>query len=144
MFEEIAMAHRSFALDTSRLRDEARPTNMPFLLEQETVFFVFANLMDLGMTVYLLSHPSAPFYESNPIARSILVEWGVLGLAFFKFSLVVFVCSIAHYIACHKIRSARRLMTAATTIVTCVVIYSAFLSMQATVNLQALAEQFFS
>ncbi|MFO1020325.1 MAG: DUF5658 family protein [Planctomycetales bacterium] len=115
---------------------------MPFLLEQETVFFVFANLLDLGMTVYLLSHPSSAFYESNPIARSILTEWGVPGLALFKFSLVAFVCSIAHYIACHKIRAARGLMTAATAIVTCVVIYSALLSVHTTMDLRILAQQF--
>lgn len=121
------MSYKSFALDSARLRKDLGGATQPFLLEQETVFFVCASLLDLGMTIYLLSSPTQRFYESNPIACEVLFQWGILGLTVYKLFLVSLVCGIGQYIACQRVGVARGLMTLATTIVTCVVIYSALL-----------------
>jgi len=99
----------------------------PFLLSQETVFFVLASLLDLGMTIYLITHPGSIFYESNPIASWVLMNWGIRGMAVFKLSLVSFVCLIGCIIAAQRHDVAVKMMATATAIVSCVVTYSALL-----------------
>lgn len=104
-------------------------TYRPFLLSRETVFFVAMSLLDLGATIFLISQPSTSFYESNPIAAWVLLTWGVRGMAVYKLSLVSLVCCIGWIIAVQQRDTARKLMTTATAIVSCVVIYSAVLYM---------------
>ncbi len=111
----------------------------PLPLARATLFFVLASLGDLGLTTYLIQHPSSSFYESNPVAAWVLFTWGIQGMAIFKLSLVSLVCAIAYRIACERRDVAQKLMSGATLIVSCVIIYSVLLYVGVTTHEQLYA-----
>ena len=94
------------------------------LLLRASTFFVLASLADLALTIYLIRHPSSSFYESNPIASWVLFTWGISGMTIYKLSLVSLVCLIAYIIAFERRDIAQKLMSSASLIVSCVVLYS--------------------
>ncbi len=104
-------------------RDANRPVGNNLLLRAGT-FFVLGSLADLGLTIYMIRHPSDCFYESNPIAAWVLYTWGIRGLSLYKLGLVAFFCCIASVIASVRRDIARRLISSANVIVSCVIIYS--------------------
>ncbi len=106
--------------------EEVRPAEKGLLLRVST-YFVLGSLADLGLTIYLVRHPSFSFYESNPIASWILYSWGILGMAVYKLSLVSLVCLIAYVISSQRRDIAQRLMSSACILVCCVVAYSVML-----------------
>jgi len=91
-------------------------------LESETTWFVLVNVLDVVLTALLIRQRG--FVEGNPIARFFLNHWGVSGMNYFKFAIVMFVAVIAQVIAHYQINTARMLLNAGTLIVGCVVIYS--------------------
>jgi hypothetical protein len=93
-----------------------------FALPLETAIYLFANLMDLVMTVLLLN--TGMFYESNPMADFVLDHWGWEGMVNYKFSLVAVVVFLSQVIAAKRLRTARRLLLFATLVVSGVVVYS--------------------
>jgi hypothetical protein len=103
------------------------------VVQQEMLLFVVVSAMDVLMTVrllYLGDEDRQFFFESNPVARFFLREWGIRGMIYFKFAMVAFVCVLSQIIAQHKPAVARRLLVGATGIVAVVVIYSLFLFLQ--------------
>ncbi|MBA3315351.1 MAG: DUF5658 family protein [Planctomycetota bacterium] len=116
-----------------RLSDETRAKgwfrgHLP--LETETTFFILVNVLDIVLTVALVSltrEQDDRYHEGNPVARFFLDHWGVRGLVYYKMAMVGFVCAIAQLIARRNLAVARRLMYGLTAIVAVVVAYSAFL-----------------
>ena len=98
-------------------------------LETETCFFILVNALDVFMTYALLSH-GPEFQESNPLANSLLANYGFKGMVYFKFILVAFVTIVAQIIARTHPTTARWLLIIGTAIVSLVVIYSCFLWIQ--------------
>ena len=92
-------------------------------LEQETVWFLIANIFDFVMTYELLA--SGHFRESNPFAAYFLNHWGPFkGMLYFKMILVALVCVIAQIVALKKERTARWLLNVGTVITAAVGVYS--------------------
>jgi len=96
-------------------------------LERESMAFLVANVLDVCMTRALLFHDHDLFFESNPVARYVLENWGFDGLVWFKLGIVVFVIAICQIIARQKKDVARRLLQFATLTLSGVVFYSLFL-----------------
>ena len=109
-------------------------TKLP--LETETVRFIFANAMDLFVTYLALNlsasgRTSRPIAEGNPIPLWFINRWGVKGMVYFKFAMVVFIVLLAQYVAQRKMTSARRLLNFGTVVVGGVAIYSVWLLVRA-------------
>jgi hypothetical protein len=101
--------------------------NERFPLESETALFVLVSALDVFMTCILLHHQTADgrqFYESNPIASFFLRQWGLPGMALYKFALVSLVAAIVQFVAGERIVTARRLCGFATVLSCLVVLYS--------------------
>jgi hypothetical protein len=98
--------------------------NLP--LETETAVFILVNVIDVFLTVGLVYHLRT-HGEGNPLARYFLEHWGFQGLAYYKMSLVAFVCLITQYIARSRLTLARRLLYGLILIVGSVDLYSAVL-----------------
>lgn len=95
----------------------------PLQLEHETALFILVSTLDLILTWVLLS--SGLFRETNPFAVVFLLGWGLQGLIFFKFGLVIFICLLAQGIASSRLESGRKVLRIATAVIAVVVIYSA-------------------
>jgi hypothetical protein len=107
----------------------------PLPLETETALFVLASALDVFMTYILLRYQgdhggTTRFYESNPIAHSFFLQWGVPGLVGFKFAMVAFVALITQLIAHSQVASARRVLNFGTIVLVGVVLYSLALYMR--------------
>ena len=108
----------------SQRKPSARPTIWQILfrrklpLEQETIWFIFVNVLDIFLTYLVLQREG--FTEGNPIARFFLYSWGINGLVYFKCAMVAFVVVLAQIIAGKKVETARWLLNLGTLIVTCV------------------------
>lgn len=109
-------------------------TKLP--LETETTRFIFANAMDLFVTYLALNmsasgRTSRPIAEGNPIPLWFINRWGVKGMIYFKFGMVLFIVLLAQYVAQRKMTSARRLLNFGTIVVSGVVVYSLWLLIRA-------------
>jgi hypothetical protein len=105
---------------------------LPLPLQRQSALFLIVSVLDVMMTYILLADiPEVGgrviFYESNPVARYFLKEWGVSGIVYFKFATVAVVEIIAHVVALRRIEVGRRLLEFGTLVVSCVVIYSMLL-----------------
>ena len=101
---------------------------LPLPLQRESALFLIVSVLDVMMTYMLLDDQAGVpgrvvFYESNPVARYFLEGWGLRGIVFFKFAMVMVVEVIAHAIAIKKVEVARRLLEFGTLVVSAVVIY---------------------
>lgn len=113
----------------------------PMLAREETLTFIFVNILDYFMTYIVLyySHmPASPLSqrltESNPIAAYFINHWGpIKGMLGFKLTLVVFVCLITQVIAYRQEETARKVLNLGSFVVGCVVIYSLWLFARAMV-----------
>lgn len=97
------------------------------LLVRGGIFFGLVSLADLVLTIHLVTHPSECYYESNPIASWILYTWGICGLGLYKIGLVTFFFSIVSIIALMRKDVAYRVISSASIITSCVVLYSLLL-----------------
>lgn len=106
---------------------------------EETLTFIFVNLLDYFMTYITLyySHmPNSPLrmrlFESNPIAAYFINHWGPLkGMLGFKLGLVVFVCVVTQAIAHRHEQRAKRVLNLGSLLVGAVVAYSLSLLVRA-------------
>lgn len=96
----------------------------PLLLQNETVYFIFVNCLDIFVTYILLRFGGL---ESNPVADFFLRIGNVTGLVYFKMFVVAFVLVVAHLVSRSSERRARQLIWAGTAIVAAVVVYSLLL-----------------
>jgi hypothetical protein len=92
--------------------------------QDELLLFVFVNALDVFMTYWMIHAHEGVFVESNPIANRFLMEWGPKGLIYFKFSMVAFVCVIAHIVGQYRPELAARFLKLGSVIVAAVVVYS--------------------
>lgn len=97
----------------------------PMVAQDELTLFVLVNAADVFMTYLLLQHGG--FTESNPVALYFIHRWGNKGMVYFKFTVVAFVCLIAHIVGQYRPRLAARFLSLGTMIVGCVVVYSIIL-----------------
>lgn len=110
-------------MKTSRADDTGwRKWLGPTAAQDELVLFVFVNALDVFMTYWLLMQEG--FTESNPIALYFIHHWGIKGMIYFKFSVIAFVCVLAHIIGIYKPETASRMLNVGTLIVAGVVVYS--------------------
>mgnify|MGYP007059381190 CR=1 FL=1 len=102
-------------------------------METPASWFILMNFLDLTMTYILLTRGSQSglrIVESNQVAVYFLNHWGTKGLLGFKLAMVFVVCLIAYVIAFKRPETSRGLMWIGTTIVSAVVVYSAWLYVQ--------------
>ncbi len=92
-------------------------------LEHETALFILVSFLDLIMTATLMFR-SDDIIESNPVAVFFLNRWGLRGLVYFKFGVVLFVCVLTQIIAARDLRKGRFVLMCGTLVVSFVVIYS--------------------
>jgi hypothetical protein len=101
-------------------------------LQRESALFLLVNVLDVMMTFMMLTDVPEPegrvmFYESNPVARWFLKDWGVTGIIAFKFTMVAVVEVIAQVVALRQLQVGRRLLEFGTIVVSLVVLYSMYL-----------------
>ncbi|MCI0464218.1 MAG: DUF5658 family protein [Gemmataceae bacterium] len=89
--------------------------------------FVTLSLTDFLLTWYLLEQRGGRFYESNPVARWFLVQFGWAGLAAFKTAVVLLVVGVALLVSRRRPRTSRRVLTFGCLTTGVVVLYSCFL-----------------
>jgi hypothetical protein len=107
----------------------------PMLARDETLTFIFVNLLDFFMTYVLLyySHlEQGPLqfrlFESNPVAAYFIHRWGLIkGMLGFKLGLVILICIVTQAIAFKNEQTARRVLNLGSLLTGCVVIYSLLL-----------------
>jgi Domain of unknown function (DUF5658) len=104
----------------------------PLPLQRESALFLLASVLDVMMTYLMLWDVPEPegrvmFYESNPVARWFLKDWGLTGIIAFKFTMVAVVEVIAHIVALRQLQVGRRLLEFGTIVVSLVVLYSMYL-----------------
>lgn len=97
----------------------------PLSLHNETSYFIFANFMDLVMTLILLRYSAV---EANPIANYFYQRYGFVGMIGLKIASVSLVCIVAQSIASRSRSKARWLLIGGTILVATVVVYSIFLA----------------
>ncbi len=88
----------------------------------ELTMFVLVNALDVFMTYWMLANGG--FTESNPVALFFIHRWGIRGMVYFKFSVVAFVCVLAHIVGMHNPQLASRFLIFGSLIVGGVVVYS--------------------
>lgn len=101
--------------------------------QDELVLFIFVNALDVFMTYWMLASGNfghGHFVEANPIANWFLSGWGPKGIIYFKFSMVAFVCVIAHIVGQYRPELAARMLKLGSLIVAAVVVYSLMLYLQ--------------
>jgi hypothetical protein len=104
----------------------------PMLAQDETLTFIFVNVLDFFMTYVLLyySHlEQSPLqfrlFESNPVAAYFINHWGLMkGMLGFKLGLVTLICLVTQAIAFRNEQTARRVLNLGSVLTGCVVIYS--------------------
>jgi Domain of unknown function (DUF5658) len=108
----------------------ARQSEVFFYHPQETLILVVVSALDVIMTYYLLTRDDGGFTESNPIAKYFLDRWGMAGMAYFKVSMTLLVCTITQIVARKNSVLAQQVLGLATLIIVAVVIYSVRLHFQ--------------
>lgn len=96
----------------------------PLRLQNDTVYFILINCLDIFMTYILLRFGGM---EVNPVANFFLHRWNFSGLVAFKMAIVAFVLLLAHVVARHNERKGRILLGTGSAIVLIVVVYSAWM-----------------
>jgi len=107
----------------------------PMLAQDETLTYIFVNVLDFFMTYVLLyySHlEQSPLqfklFESNPVAQYFIDHWGLIkGMLGFKLGLVVLICIVTQAIAHKNEQTAARVLNLGSFVTGCVVVYSLFL-----------------
>ena len=118
-------AESVIAAGTIHWRDRlAEFGSKPLPLEDATCMFILVNVLDIFATRILLSIGGS---EANPVAQLFLERWGFHGMIVFKMAMIAFFCVATQWIGQFNLQKAKRLMTFGTTVVSCVVIYSAIL-----------------
>jgi len=124
---------------TSSKQDRHPLLGGPMRVREETLTFIFVNLLDYFMTyisLYFSQMPNSPLrmrlMESNPIAAYFINHWGPLkGMLGFKLGLVVFVCVVTQAIAYKNEQTAARVLNLGSLLVGAVVAYSLWLLVRA-------------
>ena len=98
----------------------------PFVLADESLWFVLVNALDFFMTYVLLAWPETPAYEANPIA-GLFLEWGFRWFVVFKFALTAVVVVCCEAIARRNFRLGRQVLVVLTVGVALVVAWGVFL-----------------
>lgn len=93
-------------------------------LQDETSYFILANVLDIVLTFLLLRSGAI---EANPLADFVYQIWGFNGMIAFKMLIVAAVCVLAQIIALRNHSRARFVLVAGTVIVGLVVAYSMLL-----------------
>ncbi len=91
--------------------------------------FALLSLCDFVITYLLLSGSQGRVYEANPVADSWLQEWGWIGLAAFKATLVFLVALIATYVYFRRPRIAHDLLAIACGAVVVAVVTGSLIAM---------------
>jgi len=104
-------------------------------LENAVSWFLLASAMDVVMTHIVLhfsatGQTSANFVESNPVARWVIGQWGLYGMALFKGVMSLLVVVIANVVWRARPLLAAALLWTGTVIVGSVVVYSIRLLLQ--------------
>lgn len=113
----------------------------PLRAQDETVTFIFVNLLDYFMTYVILYYSHArpglmklTLAEGNPVAAYFINHWGpVKGMLGFKLAMVLFVCLVTQTIAYRSEETARRVLNLGSLLTGCVVAYSLWLLLQSLV-----------
>ncbi|MCP4775856.1 MAG: J domain-containing protein [Planctomycetaceae bacterium] len=92
-------------------------------LQNQTTVFILINCLDIFMTHRLLFSVEGA-RETNPFAQFFIDQYGFNGAIAFKLLIVSVVCVIAQIVAIKKVRTARFLLNAGSTITGIVVVYS--------------------
>lgn len=97
--------------------------------ETEISWFALASALDVALTFIVLHYSNSGFtqstiVESNPVARWFIHQWGLIGMAGFKFLLTLIVVVIAEYVGRHRPAVARGLLVGGTAVVGYVVVHS--------------------
>jgi hypothetical protein len=98
----------------------------PFVLADESVWFVLINALDFFVTYVLLAWPETPIYEANPIALAIL-GMGFGWFVAFKFGLTAVAIVCCEAIARRNYRLGRQVLIVLTIGVGLVVVWGASL-----------------
>lgn len=106
---------------------ELRPWGGCFWFPQETLILCVVSLLDVAMTLRLLTRDDIQFIESNPFAGYFLDHWGIAGMAYFKVAMTCLACVISQIVSWRDPVLSRQLLSIATVIVAGVVIYSVWL-----------------
>jgi len=118
--------------DSHPSREQTEPSSKPrswftralhqdLPLQDQTTFFILANVLDIVMTNFLIRFGAI---ETNPIANWIFLKLGFPFLIAFKMLVVATVCVIAQVVAQKSLWKAKALLNLGTAIVFAVVIYS--------------------
>ncbi|MCI0642950.1 MAG: DUF5658 family protein [Gemmataceae bacterium] len=112
------------------------------LFKKHPLLLIFAllSLLDLTLTWWLLEHSGRVVFEANPIAQWWLGEFGWLGLAAFKSSMVLVVIALTFVISRRRPRVAARMQVFACAVLAVVVCYSAVLGGTAKTEAQVFEE----
>ena len=90
-------------------------------MQDETNWFILANVMDIFMTLMLLFRGAI---EANPVANAVLQRWGFEGMIAFKLLIVAAICVMAQVVALQKPRLASFVLWFGTVVTGSVVAYS--------------------
>jgi hypothetical protein len=96
--------------------------------------FLLLSVVDLVLTAHLLLSGEGQFYETNPLARWFLVEFGWTGLTFFKLGCALLVISLSIVICRYRPRTARHVLGFGCATLALVVAYSGSLAAYVTVD----------
>lgn len=124
VYDALRQAHDAFVNPRPVDSDLASPpltlsSNLP--LQNETTYFILANVLDIFMTFLLLNLGAV---EANPIAAFIIDRWGFSGMIVFKLVLVAAVCVISQVVATRRLSYARGILWTGIVVVGIVVVYS--------------------
>ncbi|HEV8062143.1 MAG TPA: DUF5658 family protein [Gemmataceae bacterium] len=93
-----------FSLGYRFISDKSHIEKLGFCLIALSIF-------DLILTYFLLCSYSADVYEANPVAEWFLMRWNILGMTFFKFTLVAVVIVSSEIIERHRPRWGNYVLT---------------------------------
>lgn len=93
-------------------------------LQDETNWFILANVLDIFLTLMLLFNGAI---EANPIADAVLQRWGFEGMVAFKLVIVASISVLAQIVALQKPHLARFVLWFGTAVTGAVVAYSMLL-----------------
>jgi len=105
-----------------------------------TAAFVALSVLDLCLTYYLIEIQGTSFYEANPIAAGVLVNWGWWGLAGYKVASAGTVVAVGIFVGRRRPRLGRGLFAVACPVVAVVVGYSLLLLLNNREDQQTLAQ----
>jgi hypothetical protein len=88
------------------------------------VWFIFVSSLDIMLTWLILSKGGS---EVNPVAKSVIDNWGLSGAIGFKFALALFVIVTCEIVGRKRDRLGRNLITFAIGISAVPVVWSSFL-----------------